>query len=421
MSIKIGNTDINKIYLGNTEIKKAYLGNTVIYEIEPVDLVYFEFTVDTRNTGTSNDNQFQLPLVNTALTPNITVNWGDGITNSVTAWDDPNKLHTFPTDGEYTIKIYGDLNSWAFRNEIDDDKFLQIKKWGQFKFDTDQTFYGASVMTSLAEGIPELSPSMYRAFSETRFDSPINIWDWSSVTSWNEIFRNNKYYNQSFEGIDLPNCVSLENAFYGTGPIFNQSLGGLGIGSVTIMSGLFNFAPGIDSVNYDDTLIRWAAQSVQPNLTVDFGASQYTPEGKIARDILTNTHGWIISDGGLVGVDSRFVGSSLDTQADFDEWGNRNAIYTSNFGGAAVLNHPSTGSSGRINQGYKCVVGVNYLFKVQIVDNDGSSLFRIYNGGGVQQNFNLSGNPEYLGKIISWAGSSATPYPPLIIPLPAQI
>lgn len=32
MSIKLGNTDINKIYLGATEIKKAYLGNTLIYD-----------------------------------------------------------------------------------------------------------------------------------------------------------------------------------------------------------------------------------------------------------------------------------------------------------------------------------------------------------------------------------------------------
>jgi len=31
MSIKLGNTDINKVYLGNTEITKAYLGTTEIF------------------------------------------------------------------------------------------------------------------------------------------------------------------------------------------------------------------------------------------------------------------------------------------------------------------------------------------------------------------------------------------------------
>ena len=409
MSIKIGNTDINKIYLGNIEIKKAYLGSDVIYESEPVVLVYFEFTVDTRNTGTSNDNQFQLPLVSTSLTPNITVDWGDGTTNSVTAWDDPNKLHTYSTDGEYAIKIYGDLNSFACWNQLDDDKLLQIKKWGQFKFDTNQTFYGASVMTSSAEDIPELSSSMYRAFGSTRFDSPINTWDWSPSTNWLEIFRSNKYFNQSFTGVDSSNVTSLTRAFYGTGPAFNQSLGDLNIGLVVSMTGLFELAPGIDSVNYSDTLIKWAAQSVQPNIVVDFGVSQYTAEGKIARDILTNTHGWTISDGGLVGVDSKTTGSSLDTQADFDEWTARFATYTSNFGGAAVLPSPST-STARLYQPYKGVVGVDYLYKANIVENVGSSSFRVYNGGGFEIMPIPTSGVGRTGKIITWAGGSTISY-----------
>lgn len=32
MSIKLGNTDINKVYLGSTEVTKVYLGNTIVYD-----------------------------------------------------------------------------------------------------------------------------------------------------------------------------------------------------------------------------------------------------------------------------------------------------------------------------------------------------------------------------------------------------
>ena len=32
MSLKLGNTDINKLYLGNTEIQKAYLGNNLVFD-----------------------------------------------------------------------------------------------------------------------------------------------------------------------------------------------------------------------------------------------------------------------------------------------------------------------------------------------------------------------------------------------------
>ena len=30
--MKLGSTDINKLYLGSTEIKKAYLGSTVVFD-----------------------------------------------------------------------------------------------------------------------------------------------------------------------------------------------------------------------------------------------------------------------------------------------------------------------------------------------------------------------------------------------------
>ena len=209
--------------------------------------------------------------------------------------------------------------------------------------------------------------------------------------------------------MDLSNSTDFTNAFYGTGPIFNQSLGDLNIESVVLLTGLFNLAPGIDSVNYDDTLIKWAAQSVQPNLTVDFGVSQYTPEGKIARDILTNTHGWTISDGGLVGVDSKTTGSTLDTQSDFDEWANRLATYTSNFGGAAVL-ASSSASTGRIYQFYRGVVGVDYLYKANILENIGSSSFRVYNGGGFKAMPIPNSGVGRTGKIVTWTGASTLSY-----------
>ncbi len=32
MGLKLGSTDINKLYLGSTEIKKAYLGSTLVFD-----------------------------------------------------------------------------------------------------------------------------------------------------------------------------------------------------------------------------------------------------------------------------------------------------------------------------------------------------------------------------------------------------
>ena len=45
-------------------------------------------------------------------------------------------------------------------------------------------------------------------------------------------------------------------------------------------------------------LIAWAAQTPQSNIIIDFGNSQYSCDAEAARDILINTYGWTINDGG---------------------------------------------------------------------------------------------------------------------------
>ena len=65
----------------------------------------------------------------------------------------------------------------------------------------------------------------------------------------------------------------------------------------------------MSTANYDATLISWAAQTLQNNVTFDFGSAQYTLGGaaEAARNTLINTYGWTITDGGGI-----FVGL-LDT------------------------------------------------------------------------------------------------------------
>ena len=55
------------------------------------------------------------------------------------------------------------------------------------------------------------------------------------------------------------------------------------------------------SANLDALYNGWANQNVQTGLRISFGSANYTIlGGQAARDILTNTYGWIISDGGGV-------------------------------------------------------------------------------------------------------------------------
>jgi hypothetical protein len=58
-------------------------------------------------------------------------------------------------------------------------------------------------------------------------------------------------------------------------------------------------ATALNTANYDAILIAWAAQAVQDNVVAGFGSAKYSAgAAKDARDHLTGTHSWSITDGG---------------------------------------------------------------------------------------------------------------------------
>ena len=60
-----------------------------------VNLNPFTFTVQTSKSGVSNDDQFTLPLTDNG-TVDIVVDWGDGTSDAITAFDQAEKTHTYP-------------------------------------------------------------------------------------------------------------------------------------------------------------------------------------------------------------------------------------------------------------------------------------------------------------------------------------
>jgi hypothetical protein len=54
------------------------------------------------------------------------------------------------------------------------------------------------------------------------------------------------------------------------------------------------------TTNLDAIYAGWSSQVVNTGLTISFGSAKYTTlGGQAGKDILTNTYGWIISDGGV--------------------------------------------------------------------------------------------------------------------------
>lgn len=101
MSIKLGNTNINKVYLGNTEIKKAYLGNTLILDNAVVTSSNL-YTYSNAVSDDDIDSNLNWNATSAYFTESITStdagqNFSIGIEGRITDSNDTQKVeHTLP-------------------------------------------------------------------------------------------------------------------------------------------------------------------------------------------------------------------------------------------------------------------------------------------------------------------------------------
>ena len=139
--------------------------------------------------------------------------------------------------------------------------------------------------------------TMAEMFKETEvFNQPLNDWNVSSVINMEEMFELSENFNQPLNNWDVSNVTTMFQMFY-EALIFNQDIGAWDVGSVTTMQGMFN-SSALGTTNYDNILIGWAQQSVQPNVPLGASPATYC-QGEAARLSLINNHGWNINDDGL--------------------------------------------------------------------------------------------------------------------------
>ncbi len=263
-----------------------------------------DFLIDTSivGDGTSNSNQFQLPLLNQVM--NFTIDWGDGTTDVITSYNQPETLHTYDTPGEYYISITsGILKGWQF-NPGDAIKLKEIFDWSVWEITNPSTFYGCSNLVSSATNVPTISTSNLNATfaSCTNFNGPLNDWDLSGVTQTRQMFQDAASFNQPLNNWDVSGITDMNAMFFGA-TAFDQNLGGWDISSVTSFNDFMSSkTPStFSSANLTAIYSGWSLLSVQPNLNISFGTANYTAAGAAGRATLDNApNNWTITDGGQV-------------------------------------------------------------------------------------------------------------------------
>lgn len=312
--------NINRDLPTNEVFIKLVSANSDVYVSEIVNDASFVFNVKTDNTGTSNDDQFTLPLVGTFGNNNTTssVDWGDGNTNLISASNQVEKTHTYSAAGEYTIKITQTtgtqgIKGFRFNNGGDVQKMRRIENWGNININETDVFEGAVSMSCTTPDVLNISnntPSFMFDDNANLTSLDVTRWDMSSKTAINFMFAgctNLSDFDPS--GWDVGNVVNAKGLFKNCQNV-DFSMADWNLSSMSTSNGLkllFQDQPAsntvaISTANYDATLIGWAANANTPdNLTTDFGDAKYTgTAGTLASSSRSTliTKGWTIVDGG---------------------------------------------------------------------------------------------------------------------------
>ena len=327
-------------------------------------------------------NDIRLPLLSSGEY-DFTVDWGDGTSDRITAWDQAEKEHSYPSTSTYTVTIRGTIRGWQFQvsgssSAVSALKFRSILRWGCLRFLNPAAptegfgfFTGCRTLnfpdvadTPNFEGITSLE-NMFRSrlVNYPGADFPnygkINEWDVSGITNMKSMFRDNPYFNQNIGAWDVRNVTNMSEMFWG---FSDTSLGS------------FNNGGSPDIGNWDTSSCT--------NMSSMFRGQKLFNQ---------NVGGWDVSL--VTRMDYMFAGSSVSTYGSF------------NNGGSDSIKDWNTQSC----------TNMQYMFINQPIFNQPiigywnvgqvTSMLGMFQGVGVLTTFN-NGYPAGVGATASWNTSS---------------
>jgi len=147
---------------------------------------------------------------------------------------------------------YSSINDASSRNRLTD-----IKQWGNISYTTMQDAFkncdGLSSITATDTPTIQSGGILERMFQYSSVTSINNIGNW-----------------------DVSGISNMNDAFYDT-------------------------LSNLDTATYDALLIGWASQTLQNNVSLNMGNSQYSSgAAATARQTLVSTYSWTVADGGQV-------------------------------------------------------------------------------------------------------------------------
>jgi len=363
------------------------------------------------SAGSSTSSQVKLPLLSSG-TYNFTVKWGDGNSDTITAYNAAAVTHTYGASGTYTIGITGTFTGFQFNNSGDRAKLISINQWGNLKLgNTTAHFYGAYNMTITANdhlnlsGTTDLSSSFRACYNLTAipgisgadtaavtnmsltfsdafaFNSDISTWKVSSVTTMLQTFLNAYAFNSSINAWDVSAVTSFSNTFR-EAHAFNQPLGAWKTSAATTMNAMF-----YNAYAFNQDINTWDTSHVTDMTYMFYGGSFNKP-----------LNSWNVS--AVTSFSLMFRGNANFNQA-LSNWNTVSVTTMSNmFYGASAFNQDISAWN------TANVTDMNYMFNDALAFNQPLNTWNV--SAVTNFSYMFSSAWAFNGNISSWNTGAAT-------------
>ena len=262
----------------------------------------FRFEVKTAGADT-----FTLPIYNGGAY-DFKVVWGDGNSDTITAFDDAAVTHSYAGAGTYDVEITGTITGFRFNDGVDKDLIYDISEWGCLSIITSGTFYGcnngsiSAVDTLNTDNATDLSNS-FRGFGTSSRPTTfaLRMSDTSQVTNFYRFIRQNNFLiTVSLPDFDSSAATNISEFSRDNESVTSfDGIGDWDISSVNSAATFLGASCVLPSVDYNAILIGWAAQIPLNNFSVDFGGSKYSAGAAATAHAALIADGVTITDGGL--------------------------------------------------------------------------------------------------------------------------
>ena len=282
------------------------------------------------------DKTITLPF-RTGFTYNATVDWGDGNSDVITAWNQAETTHTYEAAGDYTVTISGTAEAWYFNYTGDKNKIISVSKLGELGWKNFyKAFSGCTDLATFTPGATDTSAvtTMFFMFSDASSLTSLDLssFNTSAVTTMTALF----YNTSSLTSLDLSNfdtsaVTTMESMFERASLLTSLDLSSFNTSAVTTMNFMFYGASSLtalNTTNWDTNSLAYSSSWL--NLTSeslkiycndpDSGGTGATGTGTInttdCASIYTDTDGDGIADimESLLGFDPAVA--ELDTDGD---------------------------------------------------------------------------------------------------------